>query len=127
MWPSILPQTLDIVTIAAGTAEDRYVTPPADDGGEWKLTYATYTPATTDAADASNYTTIALKNGATTLGSLSNASTAFTAGTPRAFTLTGGTSLEFTAGTDSLDVNKAETGTGGILDGAINLLWERVS
>lgn len=126
MTPDLFPQTIDVASIAAGTAEDRYVTPPAL-AGEWYLEAATLLPATTDALDASNYTTIALKNGSTVLGSLSNETVAFTAGTVRAFTLSGGKSREFTALADVLNVNKAETGSGGILDGSINLIWRRVA
>lgn len=126
MTPDLALQTVDIATIAAGTAEDRYLLPPGLEG-EWYLESADYLPATADAADASNYTTISLKNGSTSLGTVSNASTAFVAGTVRPFTLSGGKSREFTARADALNVNKAETGTGGILDGSLNLIWRRVS
>jgi hypothetical protein len=113
-------QTIDIATIAAATAEDRYYVHGFAE--KQTLLRAYYVPSTTDAASGTNYTTISLINGAVTLGSLSNETVAFTAGTAREFTLTGGASLDLDT-TDVLNLDKAETGTGGILDGAIVLIW----
>jgi len=125
MFPSVIYLCVDIATVAAATAEDRYVALP-EGSGEWELVYAAYVPATTDALDASNYTTITLKNGSNALGTLSNETVAFTAGTLREFDVTGnGQNAEFTGGTDDLNINKAETGTGGVLDGAISLKFVR--
>lgn len=126
MTPDLHYQVVDVASIAAGTAEDRYVLPPGLEG-EWYLESAVHTPATTQAANGTNYTTWAIKNGATSLGTLSSAVTAFTAATPRAFTLSGGKSREFTALTDPLTINKAESGTGGIGDGSFLLCWRRLS
>lgn len=121
----LLSLAIDIATVGAGTAEQRYCVPPGDTG-EWFLRGATFVPATAVSANATNYTTISLKNGSTTLGTISTATTAFVLGTPRPFTLGGGVAREFTGMTDVLTIDKAESGTGGILDGCIVLLWERV-
>ncbi len=119
------------VNDAGGTSEDRYATPTHPDGGEWQLVKATWTPRTTLAVHASNYATLALKNGATTLGSLttnSSGGTAFTANTPQAFTLTGGTALEFTANTDPVEVDDTHAGTpGAAVQGEVALVFERIS
>lgn len=123
MGPTFATLSIDVATVGAGTAEDRYIPMPWP--GEWKLVSAWLCPATTDALDATNYTTITLKQGSTSLGSLSNETVAFTAGTAREFTLTGGSALEFGEG-DDLNVNKAESGTGGILDGCIALCFEKL-
>lgn len=128
MTPDLVTQTIDIASIAAGTGEDRYVLPPGL-SGEWYLEAADFLPATTSATHASNYTTLALKNGSTTLGSLttnSSGGAALTAGTASPFTLSGGKSREFTARTDALTVNKTDAASGAILDGSLNLIWRRL-
>jgi hypothetical protein len=113
--------------VAAGTGEDWYWTQPLE--GEWYLETAYYVPGTTRATDAANYTTMALKQGATTLGSLTNNSTggaAFTAGTARAFTLSGGNDRQLGKG-DVLILNKADTGTGTALDGTLSFSLHRIA
>lgn len=113
----------DITSIAAGTAEDRYYSPPH--AGTWRIKSAQHVPATTDAADASNYTTLALKKSSNSLGTLTNATVALTAGTPRAWTIDEAYN-SFIYGTDVLNLNKAETGSGGILDGVVTIEWEKL-
>jgi hypothetical protein len=116
-------------SVAAGTGKTHYLAPPATEG-EWRLKAAGFTPTTTAAADGSNYTTLSLKQGSTSLGSLASSATAFTAGTTRMFTLSGGLSREFTGSDtapDLLSAVKADTGTGAVLDGVLHLWWERVA
>lgn len=112
--------------VAAGTGEDWYWTQPLE--GEWLLETAYYVAGTTRATDGTNYTTMALKQSSTTLGSLTNNSTggaAFTAGTARAFTLTGGTALQFGKG-DVLTLNKTDAGTGTAMDGTLSFSLRRI-
>lgn len=122
----IVSQVIDIATVGASTAEDRGFCHGLE--GEWRLEYAVYLPVTADAIDGSNYTSLVLKNGigGTAVSSaVSNETVAFAAGTPRAFTLSENTSREF-GQTDVLNINKAETGTGGILDGSITVTWIKI-
>lgn len=119
--------TILISSIAAGTADVLHHSHGLP--GKWRLKSATYTPSTTDAASATNFTTLTLKKGAggTAVSSgLTNATVAFTAGTPRDFTLLEvGTTREFES-SDSLEIDKAEDGTGGILHGTLTCTWRKV-
>tara|TARA_Y100000310_G_scaffold196306_1_gene196353 strand:- start:174 stop:566 length:393 start_codon:yes stop_codon:yes gene_type:complete len=113
---------------AAATDDTFYVTPPYADGKEWYLRYATFTPHTTTAADATDYVTLKLANGSDSLGTLATSSVAYTAGTPRAFSLSGGKALEFTAGTDAVTISNTNTGTAGAaVHGHLGLCWEKLS
>jgi hypothetical protein len=128
MNPILLALVVNLQAIAAGTAEERNVGLPA---GEWELDSAGFTPSTTTALDGSNYGTITVKNGTggTALGTLSHAATAFTKGTQRMFTLTTApASNRFTggAGTETVEVAVSHTGTGGLVDGNVVLLFRKV-
>lgn len=122
--------TSHYMNLAAGVDDDIYLLPPGTTG-EWKVIGADWVPATAVATDGSDYRTLSLKNGSTVLGSLTTNSTggaAWTAGTPAPFTLSGGTSLEFTARTDVLTFNATKTGgTGKVADGTLVLFWDRIS
>lgn len=112
---------------AAGDDKSRYACPVHPDGGEWKLVKAVYVPNVSVAIDATDFRTISLENGATTLGSIVTSATALTAGTPVEFTLTGGLALEFTANTDTVLVDSAQDGAGAVADGVVILSFERIS
>jgi hypothetical protein len=116
-----------LIEEAAGTDDEFYFTCPFADAAEWKLKYATFVPATTAAAHAVNYVDLALSNGATALGTLSTAAVAFTAGTPRAFSLSGGALLEFTAGTDAVKVTNTNAGAGAACHGLLQVCWEKIN
>lgn len=107
----------------AGTASSVYDTLASP--GKWRLKAAYFTPDVTAAIDATNTSTLALKNGATTLGSLTNATVAFTAGTPRAFSLSGGSALEFSQG-EAIEFSKAVAASGTAITGKADLSWEKV-
>jgi len=116
---------IHVPSIGASTADVLHVCHGQDD--EWYVEAAYYVPSTADAADASNYTTITLLAGAAgtafTDTAMANTTIAFVAGTVRAFAFTGADTLREFGPTDSVEINKAETGTGGILHGAIVIRW----
>lgn len=109
--------------IAADASDVRYACVPSP--GEWKLERAYFVPATTVATHGTAYGTLTLKKGAggTSLGSLttnSSGGAAWTAGTPSAFTLADSTDVEFTGGTDCLEITADGTaGTGAAVDGCV--------
>lgn len=115
---------LPFAAVAAGTGETFYAALPA---GKWKLTKASFTSWTARTANDTNYTTIAVKNGATTLAS--EATTTgdtgnLTAGGVLDLVITGtGTSLEFDGG-DVISVTKTDAGSGLALDGEFLLEFE---
>jgi hypothetical protein len=123
--PYRLPVSIQIEE-AAGTDETLYVGVPAADGAEWKLIYASFVPSTTTAANATDYVTLAVLNGATSLGSLDTSATAFTAGTTRSMTLSDIAAAEFTAGTDALKVTVTNaTTTGAAIHGTLMVVFEK--
>lgn len=123
--PSLYSVTHDF-NVAAASADDRYFAVPLP-RGEWLLDSAMYVPAAALALDGTDYTTLSVLNGATTLGSIDNSATAFVQGTPVLITLSGGTALEFTAQTDAIELQKAETGSGSALNGSVTLSFTRLS
>lgn len=120
---------VNLQAIAAGTAEERHACAPGP--GEWYLETAYFVPSTTAAIDATNTATIAIKAGAggTSLGTLTNAAVAFTKGTIREFSLSGGTSREFTggAGTDCVEVAVSHAASGSVVDGSVVLGWRKMA
>ena len=129
MIAQLLAVALD-VNIAAGAVDDRFLCCPAE-AGEWKPKTLLFVPATSVALNGTNYMTVTVygADGTTAIASFNTntGGTALTAGTPVSLSLTAGLNLEFTAGTDSMKIGKAETGSGAALDGAWQVLWERVS
>jgi hypothetical protein len=114
----------DVTTIAAGTAEQREINIPT---GTWKIISIDYMPATADGASATDYTSLTFKKGAggSAIGAVTNATVAFVKGTVRSFTLDNSyTSL--TGGTDILELAKAETGGGGVLDGSFMIILDKI-
>lgn len=107
----------------AGTASSVYSNIASS--GKWRLARAWFTADVTAALDATNTSTLAIKNGSTTLGTLSNAAAAFAAGVAREFTLTGGASLEFSAG-EEIEFAKSIAASGTAITGEFELAWEKV-
>ena len=93
--------------------------------GKWRLIAAYFTPDVTAAIDATNTATLTVKNGSTTLGTLTNGTVAFTAGVARKFTLAGDTSLEFTEG-DEIAFDKAVAASGTAITGEFSYVLEKV-
>lgn len=126
---TIISQTINIQSIAANATEERHGFPPA--AGEWKLEEALFVPSTTSAANGTNYATISLLagTGGTSLATLTSASVAFTKGTGRVFTLSGGTALEFTggAGTDCVEIAITQAASGAVVDGSVILTWRKLA
>jgi len=89
------------VVLAITVDEDRYTTVPE---GEWLLKNAWFIPAAATAADATDYVTVSVRQGATVLGTFNTdvAGGSLVAGIPVPFSLSGGAALEFKGGTDSI-------------------------
>ena len=120
-----------LVETAAGTDENFY-SPAPGVGGEWKLTGAALMPNATTAADATDYVTATLKQGATAIVTGLASTTAFTAGTERAFALLDTAAAvaaqEFGGSTDYALLNVANaTTTGAALNATLSLEFEQVS
>lgn len=112
---------------AAGTDETLYAGVPF--AGEWKLTDAVFIPDTTTGADATDYVTLTVKQGSTTLASWSSAAAALTAGTAYPATLAGGAALEFGGnGADVATIANANTGSTGVaIKGLLHLGFVRLN
>ena len=114
---------------AAGTDKTAYLDIPAADG-EYVLVGASFVPDGDGAVTTSdtNYVTLSIKVGTTTLGTFNTKVTggaAMVAGTRRAFTLSGGASLEFTASSDVVSIVQANSGTGAVVKGSYTLLFAK--
>ena len=115
------------IDVSESASADSYTCPAHPDAGEAKLVKAVWVPDITLATPARNYWTIAPKNGATTLGSVttnSTGGTAWAAGTPEDITLSGGSALEFTRNTDALHIDVDEAGAATDARGRLELVWE---
>jgi len=113
---------VDIAPITSTTTEEREICHGRE--GEWLLESAYWVPATTLAADGTNYVSVGLNEGAggTSLGALTTAATANTKGTARTFSLT---SALFGA-TDVIEIDINKAGTGGTVDGCLVLVFAPV-
>jgi hypothetical protein len=114
-------------TLAATTGDTLYIDTPR--AGTWLLKSARLIGHDTTSADASNYRTIAVKNGATTLGTLDTSTTDITAGEVREFSLSG--DAEFTgaqtgSSTEPASIVVTHAGTGAALDAEVTCVWEPV-
>ena len=108
----------------AGTAENHYITVPT--AGEWLFKAAYINVNTTAALDGSNYATIALKQGATTVSSFDTSATTLTAGTSQALTnAAAGASAELGQG-DTLHLAVTKTGTGIAVKGIVTVSLQSV-
>lgn len=121
------------LVLAADTEKTLYCPIPAvDGGGEYEAVSAYFTPDGDGAvtADATNYTVVTLKNGATSLWSRATdvAGGALVAGTQVALTITAATAktaFEFTAGTDQLTIAVTMPGTGAVFKGIVAVGFRR--
>jgi len=125
---NMMTMQVSLVETTAGTAETVYVAMPS--ANEWKLQAAYFAPDANVTSNDTNYATIALKQGATSLASEATTTTdlgSLTAGTAVALAMTAGTgaSREFGAG-DSVTVAVTKTGTGAALVGAVSLAFEKI-
>ena len=122
MGPDRVVVSMEWPSVAAGTAEERFSVVPCP--GEWKLDAVYFVPATAVTASDTNYLTISVKQGTTKLVTDRKTDVAgggFTKGTAVELAIdnAAGKSLEFSQG-DVIEVDKAETGTGAVLDGAFH-------
>jgi len=105
----------------------RYQCPVDEEGGEYQLVNATWVSDTTVNTSGTDYRTINVKNGATTLGTITTNGSTWTAGTPVDISLSGGKSKEFTANTDVVTIESTHTGsTGAVADGRLVLEFEKI-
>ena len=108
----------------AGTAEDHYLTVPC--AGEWMLKKAYINVSTTVATDSSDYATIALKQGATTVSSWATDDGALTAGTAKALTnADAGASAVFGQG-DTIHLSVAKSGGGKAVKGTVTVSLQAI-
>lgn len=118
---------LPFAAVAAGTDETWYV--PLPSSGTWKLESAIFLPWTDRTANDTNYTTIAVKKGATTIASEATTTSDtgnLTAGTALTLAITGaGTNLEFGASAPVV-VTKTDAGSGLALDGTFRFAFSAV-
>lgn len=99
-------------------------------GSEWRLESATWIPDSDGAVSVAgtDYRTIAVKQGSTSLASITTntGGTAFVANTANALTVSGGTSREFTGGTDTVKIDSAATGSGKVAKGVVVLTLKQM-
>jgi len=112
------------INVAAGAAGEWYAAVPFD--GEWKIEKAYFVPDADTPANGTDYTTLALDVGGTTIGSVDTSATGMTKGTPREISLSGGAALELTGGTDVVKITKTESGLGAAVQGRLVLGIERL-
>lgn len=121
--------SLPLDQTTAGTAETVYATVPAGGPSKWVVRGAEFTPDTSRTADNTNYATVAVKVGSTTLGSFTTQITGngdLTAGTPVAFTLTGAEAAVHTASASHINVAVTKTASGLAVTGTVTVLIEAV-
>lgn len=99
-------------------------------GSEWRLESATYIPDSDGAVAVAgtDYRTISVKQGSTSLASINTntGGTAFVANSANALTVSGGTSREFTGGTDTVKIDSAATGSGKVAKGVVVLTFKQM-
>ena len=93
-------------------------------GGEWIVESAAVLPNATLAASGTNYYTITIKQGSSTIGTMDSQSTAYTAGTARAFSLTKDVNAEF-GGTDAFALAATLAGS-ETFDGTVSIVFKKV-
>ncbi len=113
--------------VAAATAEEKHVTMPLP--GAWRVVSTPYiAPDTTTTEDAADYTTVTVKKGSTTIASYSTQDSAqgtLTKGTGAAMVYTEVGEDSIISQGESLEVAKAESGSGAALDATILIPLER--
>jgi len=110
------------------TAHTQYFPAPSASSGagsKWKLLSVQVMPQATLAADGTNYRTVDVQvGGSSVVASMTSAATAFTAGTTRAFTVTGvGSAIEVTRAAP-LSAVLAHAGSGGTFEGTVTAEFE---
>lgn len=110
------------------TAHTQYFPAPSASSGQgskWKLLSVQVQPQQTLAADGTNYRTVDVQvGGSSVVTSLTSAATAFTAGTTRAFTVTGvGSAIEVTRAAPLAAV-LGYAGSGGTFEGTVTAEFE---
>jgi hypothetical protein len=114
--------------LAATASTDAYAQVPED--GTWMLVKAYEVPQVAAAAHASNYetTTIYGSDNSTAAGARNTSTgtgSSHVAGTARAFTLVGGSNLEFAAGA-TVKANVAQAASGVAVNVQVYLVFEKV-
>lgn len=119
---------INFPSTASTTLETRSVRVPT---GTWRVVEAHFTPSTTAAAgDGTNNANVTLSTAdgeggsATVQGTISGNGTAFTINEPRSFGVASGLTV---TGGQVLIVAKTVTGTGGTIDGAAQVVLEKVN
>ncbi len=114
-----------ISATSTATEEQRWC--PPDSAEKYLLIGATISPNATLAADGTNYKGVGLEvNGASVATALTSAATAFTAGTPRNFTLSGvGSALEVSQAA-VLSAPLTNAGSGGTIDVTVVVCLEKM-
>jgi hypothetical protein len=110
------------------TAHTQYFPTPSASSGpgsKWKFLGAQIQPQATLAANGTDYRTVDVQvGGSSVVTSLTSAATAFTAGTTRAFTVTGvGSAIEVTRAAP-LSAVLAHAGSGGTFEGTVTAEFE---
>ncbi len=112
-------------SIAAVTATTTYYACLGGVGGEWILDSAALMPEAAFTADTGNYFVIAIKQGSSTIGSISLATQTLAAGTAVAFSLTKDVNAEF-GGEDALSVVVTETGTATMVIAHVHMIFRKI-
>lgn len=110
------------------TAHTQYFPAPiasSGAGSKWRVLGASVTPQVTLAADGTNYRTVDVQVGGTSVvTALTSAATAFTAGTPRYFTVSGvGSAIEVSSAAMCSAV-LGSGGSGGTFEGDVEVWFE---
>jgi hypothetical protein len=110
---------------AAGTDKTYYIDIPYV--AEWEIIGASFTPDGDGAVSThgTDYISLAVKQGSTTIASLttnSSGGAALVAGTPTVMTLSNAPSTEFTGKTDVISLVGTNAGGGKVLKGVVSLM-----
>lgn len=117
--------TLTLAEVAAGTDQEWYAAYGGANSAELVAAYLTSASART--ANDTNYTTISIKKGSTTYGSLATTTSgtgSLTAGQAVAFALSS-TGTGFSQG-GVVEVHKDDSGSGLAFDGSVSLVFQVV-
>ena len=120
--PQLLSKTVSIAAVEATTT---YYAALGGAGGEYLLDSAVLMPDAAFTADASNFFLIAIKQGSSTIGSITLASQTLAAGTAVEFSLTKDENAEFD-GDDPISVVLTETGTATMVASRVEMVFRKV-
>lgn len=117
-----------VVSLAANTNKTLYAATPGLSGEKYVLENLIFVPDSDGAVsiDGTNYITVTVKNGSTSLGSFTTTTggTALVAGTAVVFSLSGA-ALQFSAG-DIVTLDSVKTGTGAVLKGTFTGTFRQI-